>query len=273
MNRALAQIEPLDDVLSPGEIAADEPRIHIRGLNVAADGHTLLKEISLSIPDRQITAVIGPSGSGKTTMLRCINRLIDSTDGLRVSGEIWVDRSNIFDPNTDVTSVRKKIGLISQRPSPLPMSIYDNVAYGPRIHGLRHRKALDGIVQECLETAGLWDEVKRRLKAPATRLSIGQQQRLCLARSLAVRPEILLCDEPTSALDPESAQNVEKKLLELRKDFTIVIVTHILRQARRLADYLVFMYGGELVEHGPAGVIFENPREARTASYIRGDIS
>lgn len=272
MNRTLAGIEGLG-VLSQAEIPVDEARMNIRGLNVASDGRLLLKDISLAIPDRQITAVIGPSGSGKTTMLRCINRLIDCTDGLRISGEIWVDGSNIFDPNTDVTSVRKKIGLISQRPSPLPMSIYDNVAYGPRIHGLRQRKALDRTVEECLETAGLWDEVKGRLKAPATKLSIGQQQRLCLARSLAVRPEILLCDEPTSALDPESAQKVERKLLELKSDFTIVIVTHILRQARRLADYVVFMYGGELVEHGPARGIFQSPREERTASYIRGDIS
>lgn len=251
----------------------NETRIGIRQLSVFYGEDTALKDISLTIPDRQITAIIGPSGCGKTTLLRSINRLIDSTDGVRVSGEILVDGYNIFDPKVDVTSIRKKIGLISQKPSPLPMSIYDNVAYGPRIHGVRDRKVLDKTVKDCLQTVSLWDEVKGRLQAPASKLSVGQQQRVCLARSLAVQPEILLCDEPTSALDPVSSQNIERKLVELKNDYTIVIVTHILRQARRLADYVVFLYLGELVEHGPAKEIFENPRQPRTQSYIRGEIS
>jgi phosphate transport system ATP-binding protein len=248
-------------------------RISIQKLNVQYEKQRALKDISLLIPDRQITTIIGPSGCGKTTLLRSINRLVDNTDGTRVSGEIKVDGVNILAHKTDVTAIRKKIGLISQKPSPLPMSIYDNVAYGPRIHAVRNRKTLDRIVRECLQTASLWEEVKDRLRAPASKLSVGQQQRLCLARSLAVRPEILLCDEPTSALDPVSAQNIEKKLIELKKDYTIVLVTHILRQARRMADYVVFLYLGELVEHGPAQDIFANPREPRTKAYIMGEIS
>lgn len=251
----------------------NQERINIRDLSVFSDEHTLIRDISMAIPDRQITAIIGPSGSGKTTLLRCINRLVDSTDGLRVSGEVWVDGENIFGPRVDVTAIRKKIGLISQRPSPLPMSIYDNVAYGPKIHGTRRKGQLDCIVQNCLQTTGLWDEVKHRLHAPASKLSVGQQQRLCLARSLAVRPEIILCDEPTSALDPVSAQTIERELNELKKDYTIVLVTHTLRQARRLADYVAFLYGGELVEHGPAAAVFDSPREAKTLSYVSGEIS
>lgn len=251
----------------------NETRIKIQQLKVLYEGGEAIRDISLTIPDRQITAIIGPSGCGKTTLLRSINRLIDSTDGVRVSGEILVDGYNVLDPKADVTSVRKKIGLISQKPSPLPMSIYDNVAYGPRIHGVRDRKALDKTVKDCLQTVSLWDEVKDRLQAPASKLSVGQQQRVCLARSLAVQPEILLCDEPTSALDPVSSQNIERKLVELKNDYTIVIVTHILRQARRLADYVVFLYMGELVEHGLAKEIFENPKEPRTQSYISGEIS
>lgn len=255
------------------DLGPSQERIAIRNLSVFCDGHALVRDVSLVIPDRQVTAVIGPSGSGKTTLLRCINRLVDSTEGLRVSGEIWVDGENVFGPKVDVTAIRKKIGLISQRPSPLPMSIYDNVAYGPKIHGTRRKGQLDCIVQNCLQTTGLWDEVKQRLRAPASKLSVGQQQRLCLARSLAVRPEIILCDEPTSSLDPVSAQTIEKELAELKKGYTILLVTHTLRQARRLADYVAFLYGGELVEHGPAAAILEKPREAKTRSYISGEIS
>ena len=248
-------------------------RITIRGLSVYYDGHAALKDISLTIPDRQITAIIGPSGCGKTTLLRSINRLVDSTDGTRVYGEIWVDGHNALAPRTDVMSLRKTVGFISQKPSPLPMSIYDNVAYGPRIHGVKGRRALDTIVQDCLQTAGLWQEVKDRLRAPASKLSVGQQQRLCLARSLAVQPEILLCDEPTSALDPVSSQNIERKLAELRDAYTIVIVTHILRQARRLADYVAFLYLGQLVEHGPAEEVFAHPQQPQTQSYMKGEFS
>jgi phosphate transport system ATP-binding protein len=248
----------------------NETCISIRQLSVFYGKSVALKDISLSIPGRQITAIIGPSGCGKTTLLRSINRLIESTDETRVSGDILVDGQNVMDRRLDVTSLRKKIGLLAQKPSPLPMSIYDNVAYGPRIHGERDRKALDRTVQDCLQTVSLWDEVKHRLRAPASRLSVGQQQRLCLARSLAVRPEVLLCDEPTSALDPVSSQTIEKKLVELKKDYTIVIVTHNIHQAIRLADYVIHLYLGELVEHGPANEVFEHPKEERTRAYING---
>ncbi len=250
-----------------------ESSITIDNLNVSYDGQSVLNNISLSIPRRQITAIIGPSGCGKTTLLRSINRMVETTDGARVSGDVRFNGFNVYDPSVDVTEIRKKIGLISQRPSPLPMSIYDNVAYGPRIHGTRDRKTLDTAVRECLETAGLWNEVKDRLNSPAGKLSLGQQQRLCLARSLAVRPEIILCDEPTSALDPISSQNIEKKLTLLKKDYTIVLVTHILRQARRLADYVIFLYLGKLVEEGPASQVLTSPKEPMTQAYIRGEIS
>lgn len=247
-----------------------EPRIRIQHLKVSYDGNMALKDISLTIPDRQITAIIGPSGCGKTTLLRCINRLIDSTDGVKVSGEIWVDGSNILSPEVDVISIRKKIGLLAQKPSPLPMSVYDNVAYGPRIHGTRDRKALDRTVADCLQTVSLWDEVKNRLQEPAAKLSVGQQQRLCLARSIAVKPEILLCDEPTSALDPVSSQSIERELMELKKDYTIVIVTHNIQQAMKLADYVIHLYLGELVECGTANEVFQDPKDERTRVYLNG---
>jgi phosphate transport system ATP-binding protein len=199
--------------------------------------------------------------------------LIDLVDGVKVSGKVTVDGIDIYNDKIDVTYIRKKIGLISQKPYPLPMSIYDNVAYGPRIHGIRNGKELGEIVEHYLKVTGLWDEVKDRLKSPASMLSAGQQQRLCLARTLAVEPEIILCDEPTSALDPISAKRIEEVLVELKKDYTIVIVTHILRQAKRLADYVIFLYLGEVIEHGPARDIFEHPKEGRTRAYIGGEIS
>ena len=251
----------------------DETGIRIQNLSVTYEGQAALKDISLVIPDKQITAIIGPSGCGKTTLLRSINRLVDLNDNVRVSGEIWIGGHNICDPGADVISLRKEIGLISQKPSPLPMSIYDNITYGPRIHGVKDRGVLDKIVQECLQTVSLWSEVKDRLHGSASKLSVGQQQRLCLARSLAVKPEVLLCDEPTSALDPVSSKNIEGELVELKNKYTIVLVTHILRQARRLADYVVFLYLGQLIEHGPAHEFFDNPKELLTQSYISGGIS
>ena len=247
--------------------------ISIRNLSVTYDGHQALSDITVDIPDGQITAIIGPSGCGKTTLLKSCNRLIDLTDGVRVQGEVLIDGVNILDPAVDVTQLRKKMGLLFQRPYPLPMSIYDNVAYGPRIHGLRDRRKLDEIVERCLKVSSLWGEVKDRLRSPASKLSVGQQQRLCLARALAVEPEVLLGDEPTSALDPQSAQQVERRLLELKGEYTVVIVTHILRQAKRLADYVVFLYLGELVEHGPAAEVFSNPRDKRTQAYLGGEVS
>ena len=247
--------------------------ISVRDLNVYYRNEHVLKDISLNIPDRKITAIIGPSGCGKTTLLKSFNRLIDSTEGVKLSGQVLVDDENILDPRTEVTHIRKKMGLLLQKPYPLPMSIYDNVAYGPRIHGIRDRKRLDEIVERFLKKASLWDEVKERLGQPASALSVGQQQRLCLARGLAVEPEIILGDEPTSALDPQSSQRIEQTFTELKRDYTIVIVTHILRQARRMADYVVFLYLGELVEQGPAWDFFNNPKQPMTREYIKGLIS
>jgi len=247
-----------------------KPRISIQKLNVLYEGRHVLKDVTANIPENQITAIIGPSGCGKTTLLKSLNRLVDLVDGVRVSGKVLVDGVNIFDNGTDTTEIRKRMGLISQTPNPLPMSIYDNVAYGPRIHGTKDREELNQIVEQCLQAAGLWDEVKNRLGEPASKLSIGQQQRLCLARALAVKPEVLLCDEPTSALDPVSAEHIERQLTTLKKDYTIVFVTHILRQAKRIADYVIFLYLGEVIEQGKAETFFTKPKDLRTQAYIEG---
>ncbi|MDD3625888.1 MAG: phosphate ABC transporter ATP-binding protein PstB [bacterium] len=250
-----------------------QSHICVNNLNVFFGKEHILKNISLKIPDKKITAIIGPSGCGKTTLLKSFNRLIDSYDGVKVTGEILVDDENILHPNIEVTHIRKKMGLLLQNPYPLPMSIYDNVAYGPRIHGIKNKKKLDEIVEHYLKQTNLWIEVKDRLNAPASRLSVGQQQRLCLARGLAVEPEIILGDEPTSALDPISSKVIEEKFQELSDNYTIIIVTHILRQAKRLANYVIFLYLGELIEQGTAEEIFENPKEEMTKAYIQGKIS
>lgn len=246
--------------------------VHIRDLNVHYGQHQALKDIRLDIPRNQITVIMGPSGCGKSTLLKSLNRFLELTPGTRVSGQVMIDGVDIYAQEVDVHEVRKRVGLLLQRPFPLPMSIYDNVAYGLRIHGMRRKRTLDALVQHHLKMAGLWDEVKDRLHAPATNLSVGQQQRLCLARGLAVEPEILLGDEPTSALDPMSAQHIEQRFVQLKEDYTIVLVTHILRQAKRLADFVVFMYLGEMVECGPAHEVFDNPREERTQAYLAGAI-
>jgi phosphate transport system ATP-binding protein len=250
-------------------------RTHIRTdqLSVHYGKDAALKNISVDIPEKKITAIIGPSGCGKTTLLKSFNRLIDPIDGTKVTGKVLVHGEDIYDQKVDVTSIRKKMGLLSQRPYPLPMSIYDNIAYGPRIHGIKNKIKLDELVERYLKLSSLWSEVKDRLHEPASKLSIGQQQRLCLARGLAVEPEIILGDEPTSALDPNSSQRIEQRFLELKNQYTIVIVTHILRQAKRLADYLIFLYLGELIEYGPAEEIFENPKKEMTREYIKGIIS
>jgi len=245
-------------------------QISIQKLNVFYKDRQVLKDVTVEIPQKQVTAIIGPSGCGKTTLLKSLNRLTDLMDEVKVTGNIFVDGVNIFEKNVDITNIRKRMGLISQTPNPLPMSIYDNITYGPRIHGVNDKKTLNGIVERCLQAAGLWDEAKDRLNEPASRLSVGQQQRLCLARALAVQPECLLCDEPTSALDPMSAEHIEKQLLLLKKDYTIVFVTHVLRQARRLADYVIFLYLGELVEHGPAQKVLAQPSSPKTKAYIEG---
>ncbi len=244
--------------------------ISIQNVNAFYCHQQALKDITVEIPEKQITAIIGPSGCGKSTLLKCLNRLIDLTDGARVSGKIIVDGIDVLNGSIEVTEVRRKMGLLPQKPNPLPMSIYDNIAYGPRIHGIKDKKKLDEVVEKYLKIAGLWDEVKDRLKSPASKLSIGQQQRLCLARGLAVEPEIILCDEPTSALDPVSSQHIEQQLLKLKNDYTIVIVTHNIHQAMRLADYVIHLYLGEVVEHGTANELFENPNNPMTRAYING---
>jgi phosphate transport system ATP-binding protein len=247
-----------------------EIHIEIDNVNAYYNGNQALKNISVKILKKQITAIIGPSGCGKSTLLKCMNRLIDLTDGVTYSGKILIDNEDIFDRKTDIVNIRKKMGLLAQKPIPLPMSIFENIAYGPKIHGLKKKTELDAIVEKYLKLVGLWEEVKDRLNSPASQLSLGQQQRLCLARGLAVEPEIILCDEPTSALDPVSSQHIEQQLLKLKNDYTIVIVTHNIHQAMRLADYVIHLYLGELVEHGPANDVFENPKEERTRAYING---
>jgi len=247
--------------------------IRTEGLNVFYGQDHVLRDINIEIPKNKITVIIGPSGCGKTTLLKSFNRLLDQIDNVKVVGKVMVDGEDIYDPAIEVTQVRKKMGFLSQKPYPLPMSIYDNIAYGPRLHGEKNRRRLDRIVEHFLRTASLWDEVKDKLHAPASRLSVGQQQRLCLARGLAVGPEIILGDEPTSALDPKSSKHIEQRFQELKTHYTIILVTHILRQARRLADYVLFLYLGRLIEHGPAREIFENPKEEMTKEYVQGIIS
>lgn len=244
--------------------------ISARNLSVWYGKRQALNNVSIDIPDKKITAIIGPSGCGKTTLLKSFNRLIDIHEEVKVTGKVLVDGEDIYDPKKEVRHLRKKMGLLSQRPQVLPMSIYDNVAYGPRLHGIKDKKTLNDIVGHYLKESSLWDEVKDRLHGPASKLSIGQQQRLCLARGLAVEPEVILGDEPTSALDPASAERIEKRFLELKKQYTIVIVTHFLRQAKRLADYVVFLYLGDLVEHGPADAFFKHPKDPKTQAYISG---
>lgn len=247
--------------------------ISIRNLNMMYANNHALKNVTIDIPDKKLTAIIGPSGCGKTTLLKTFNRLIESVDGTKISGEVLVDGENIYAPNADVTNIRKKMGLLNQRPTPLPMSIFDNIAFGMRIHGIRKKKVLEEKVAYYLAQASLWEEVKDRLHQPAIRLSIGQQQRLCLARGLAVEPEIILGDEPTSALDPISTKHIENKFTELKEKYTIVMVTHILRQARRIADYVIFMYLGEIIEHGPTEQVLSNPKHKLTQEYVGGVIS
>ena len=245
--------------------------LSVRNLNVwYGDKHTL-NDVSVEIPLRRITCIIGPSGCGKSTLLKALNRLLDLNDQVKVTGQVRLDDINIYDPGVDVTEVRTRVGLLAQKPFPLPMSIFDNVAYGPRIHG-RHNGKIHALVQEQLQAVGLWDEVADRLKAPATSLSVGQQQRLCLARTLSVEPEIVLCDESTASLDPISARGIEGLLCALKDKYTVVLVTHDIDQARRLADHVIFMWLGEVVESAPAGQFFGQPKEELTQAYLAREI-
>lgn len=252
---------------------AEDAVIKIENLNIYIRNNHILKNVNLTLHDKKITCIIGPSGCGKTTLLRSINRMIDTTEHVRVEGNVIVDGENIYGPKAEITHIRKKIGLLSQRPTPLPMSIYDNIAFGCRIHGTRNKKKLDAIVEQYLRATGLWDEVKDRLHNPASGLSIGQQQRLCLARGLAVEPQFILADESTSALDPVSSKHIEDLFLQLRERYGIIMVTHTLRQALRIADYVVFMYLGEVIEKGPADVLFNHPQHELTKQYLSGVFS
>jgi len=254
-------------------ITFERPHIQIKDLNVTIEGKQILKNINIDIPNNSVTSIIGPSGCGKTTLLKTLNRLLEDTQGVDVQGSVLVNGEDIYAKNAEVTHLRKKMGLLSQKPFPLPMSIFDNVAYGPRIHGERNTKVLKQIVETQLKNVGLWEEVRDRLDASATRLSIGQQQRLCLARGLAVQPEIILGDESTSALDPISTQTIENLLIDLKQNYTIVLVTHILRQARRVSDYIMFVYGGEVLEFGPTDDVLLRPKHEITKQYVKGFIS
>ena len=229
-----------------------------------------LKEISLSIPEKSITALIGPSGCGKSTFLKTLNRMNDLVPGVKIEGTVDYEGKNIFDSSVDINELRREIGMVFQKPNPFPMSIYDNIAYGPRTHGITNKAKLDEIVEKSLRDAAIWEEVKDRLKKNALGLSGGQQQRLCIARALAVEPKILLMDEPTSALDPISTSRIEELAMELKEKYTIVIVTHNMQQAVRISDYTAFFLLGELVEFGETEKLFSQPRDQRTEDYITG---
>ncbi len=247
-----------------------ETKISTSDLNLYYGNNHALKNINLDIYENQITAFIGPSGCGKSTYLKTLNRMNDLVPNVTINGKVWIDGEDIYDPKVDTTLLRKKVGMVFQQPNPFPMNIYDNIAYGPRIHGIKGKAELDAIVEKSLRGAALWDEVKDRLKRSALGLSGGQQQRLCIARALAVEPEILLMDEPTSALDPISTLKIEDLMGELKKNYTVVIVTHNMQQATRIADYTAFFLVGEVVEYAPTTDLFSHPREKKTEDYITG---
>jgi len=244
-------------------------KFSIKELNFYYDNFQALKNINLNIQPNGITALIGPSGCGKSTFLRILNRMNDLIEGAKVDGEIALDDENIYG-NMDVINLRRRVGMVFQKPNPFPMSIYDNVAYGPRAHGIKKKSELDEIVERSLRQAALWDEVKDRLKENAFGMSGGQQQRLCIARALAVEPEVLLMDEPTSALDPIATLKIEELAIELKKDYTIVIVTHSMQQAGRISDNTAFFLMGELIEYGKTTKLFSNPHHQKTEDYITG---
>ena len=239
-------------------------------LNLWYGAHQALHNISIDIPEKSITALIGPSGCGKSTFLKTLNRMNDLVGGVKITGEVTYEGENIYDPSVDVNELRKSIGMVFQKPNPFPMSIYNNIAYGPRTHGIRNKAKLDDIVEKSLRGAAIWDEVKDRLKKNALGLSGGQQQRLCIARALAVEPKVLLMDEPTSALDPISTSKIEDLATQLREQYTIVIVTHNMQQAVRISDTTAFFLLGELVEYGQTEKMFSQPQDKRTEDYITG---
>ncbi len=273
-NLAVKQ-EESDNLISENHLRKIHPShsIHIENLDVYIEKQHILKGISLAIPENRITCIIGPSGCGKSTLLKTLNRMHDESPEVRITGKVFVDDENIYTNGVNVIDIRKKMGLLAQRPCPLPMSVFDNVAFGPRIHGLRKRKAINQTVIQYLQYVGLWDEIKGRVRSSASRLSIGQQQRLCLARGLAIEPEYILGDEATSALDPISTRRIEELFVKLKEKYTVILVTHTLRQARRIADNIVFMYLGEIIESGPTDEFFNNPKHQLTKDYLAGSFS
>ena len=247
-----------------------EPAFRIKDLNLWYSAHHALHDVTMDIPKHQVTALIGPSGCGKSTFLKVLNRMQDLVEGVRIEGQVLFGDQDIYSPRTDVTELRKQVGMVFQKANPFPMSIYDNVAYGPRVHGIRSKAELDAVVEESLRGAALWDEVKDRLKKSALGLSGGQQQRLCIARALAVKPEVLLLDESTSALDPISTGQIEELVEELKSRYTVVMVTHNMQQAVRVSDHAAFFLLDDLVEFAHTYDLFHNPKDSRTADYVSG---
>jgi phosphate transport system ATP-binding protein len=270
MNEQQGQSEAFGGVAPRADVPMNEPRITIRDLNFYYGSNQALKHINLDYPECQVTGMIGPSGCGKSTLLRTLNRMYDLYPGQRATGQIMMDGENIIDPQVNLNALRAKIGMVFQKPTPFPMSIYENIAFGVKLHEKLSKSQLDERLEWSLRRGALWDEVKDRLNTSALGLSGGQQQRLCIARTIAVRPEVILFDEPTSALDPISTLKIEELIDELKKDFTIVIVTHNMQQAARCADQVAFFYLGELVEVASAQQMFTAPRERRTQDYITG---
>lgn len=245
-------------------------KISVKDLDLYYGDFKALKNINIEIEPNEITAFIGPSGCGKSTLLRCLNRMNDLVEGCKIEGSVLLDGTDIYGKNVDVNLLRKKVGMVFQKPNPFPMSIYDNIAYGPRTHGIKNKAQLDEIVETSLKNAAIWDECKNRLKSSALGMSGGQQQRLCIARALACQPEVILMDEPTSALDPISTSKIEELVLELKKKYTVVIVTHNMQQAVRISDKTAFFLLGNLVEYGQTDQIFSVPKDKRTENYITG---
>ncbi len=241
-----------------------------QGLNLWYSNNQALYDVNMELPKNQITALIGPSGCGKSTFLKTLNRMNDLVDGIRIEGKILYDGQDIYDPQVDTTWLRKEVGMVFQKPNPFPMSVYDNIAYGPKLQGIRSKVRLDEIVEKSLRGAAIWDEVKDRLNKSALGLSGGQQQRLCIARALAVEPKVLLMDEPTSALDPISTSKIEELATELKKDYTIIMVTHNMQQAARISDRTAFFLLGKMIEYGETEQIFSMPKDKRTEDYITG---
>ena len=261
---------PTSDVVGLSNFGAEAIKINARKVNVHYGSHHALKEVTMAVPEHSITALIGPSGCGKSTFLRCMNRMNDLIDSAKVEGQITIGQTDVYDEQTDLVILRKQVGMVFQKYNPFPVSIYDNVAYGPRVHGVLNKKELDVIVEKSLKQASLWDEVKDRLKKSALSISGGQQQRLCVARALAVEPEVLLMDEPTSALDPHATAHIEELVQQLHKEITIVMVTHNMQQAARISQHTGFFFDGELLEFGATDQVFGRPQHPKTQAYVSG---